>query len=614
MTAIASRRRGLRRKLAAALGAAVVLVLAGAFVLARAPGLRAGDGVPTFVVQRGPLTISVIESGTIKPQDQISLKSEVEGQTTLIYLIPEGTPVTEGQLLAELDASKLQDDRVEQQIRVDNAEAEFIRASENLDVVTSQAQSEVSKAELAYRFAREDEENYRSGEYPQQLLEAEAKITIAEEEMKRAAEKLRWSELLFSEKYISQTERDADRLTHKRAELDYQLAVAAKKLLETYTRTRRLAQLESDVEQAEMALERARLKANADIVQAEATLRAKEAEYRQQQSKLAKLDEQISKSRIYAPRDGLVIYATSTRVGGGRGGMTQPLEEGQTVRERQELIYLPSTQAMMAELMIHESSLEKVRVGQPVVVTVDAMPGRTFPGRVRSIAPLPDAQSMWMNPDRKVYATRVLLEGNNAELRNGMSCRAEIIIDRLDDAIYVPLQAVVRVAGEPTVYVRKGDRFEPRTVAAGLDNSSMIHIVSGLSAGEVVSLAPPLETGATRFAAAAPVAAPAGPPLPANGPAPALDEAPGPGRPGPSPAPLPDADGIRAGQRPPTPGASPDESAGERRRRWEAMTPEQRAEIQRRMRERQSGGDAPGNDRPGGDPAGGDPAGPGRPP
>ena len=508
----------LRKFWPAALAIAGIVVVGGTILLTQTPGLASSSkNVPTFPVQRGPLTISVTESGTIKSQDQIILKSELEGQTTLIYLIPEGTRVEEGQLLAELDSSKLKDDRVEQEIKVDNAEAEFIRARENLAVVKNQADADVSKAQLAYDFAQEDVTKYVEGEYPQKLREAESKITIAREETERASEKLQWSERLFGEKYISQTELEADRLTQKRADLDWQLAVAAKELLESYTHKRELAQLTSDVEQTRLALERAKLKANADTVQAEAELKAKAAEFEQQKNKLTKVEEQIRKTKLVAAREGLVVYATSTRTGG-RGGMTQPLEEGQSVRERQELIYLPSTQAMMAELMIHESSLEKVQVGQAVEVTVDAMPGKMFTGRVKSIAPLPDAQTLFMNPDRKLYTTRVNLDGNKPDLRTGMSCRAEIMIQKLPDATYVPVQAVVRVAGEPTVFVRAGDTFQPRVVQTGWDNSSMVHIASGLTAGEVVTLTPPLDAGTARFAAAAPVPVPAAPQAPTSAP------------------------------------------------------------------------------------------------
>ena len=191
----------------------------------------------------------------------------------------------------------------------------------------------------------------------------------------------------------------------------------------------------------------------------------------------------------------MVIYATSAKSGGWRGNV-EPLNEGQEVRERQELIYLPTTASAMAEVEVHEANLKKVTKGLPAVISVDALPGETFTGRVAHIAPLPDAQSMWMNPDLKIYNTTIYLDGSDAKLRAGMSCRAEIIFERYENALYIPVQAVLRVKGEPTVYVVDGDRIVPRKVEIGLDNSRMIRIVSGIDQGDVVLLTPPLEAGA----------------------------------------------------------------------------------------------------------------------
>lgn len=447
----------------------------------------------TFAVIRGPLAISVTESGTIKPRDQVILKNEVEGRTSIITLVPEGTRVKKGDLLVELDVSSLLDNRIDQEIRVQNAEASYIDANENFAVVENQAESDKDKAHLTLEFAKQDLQKYLEGEYPNQLREAEGKITLAREELARAEETLKWSKTLFGEKYISQTELQADQLNQQKRDLDVKLAESNLDLLKDFTYRRNLAQLESDVRQAEMALERTTRKAKANVIQAQADLKAKQAEYRRQEDKLTKIEDQIQKAKIYAPVDGLVIYATSAERGGFRGNI-QPLDEGQEVRERQELIYLPTAASAKAEVDIHESSLQRIRPGLPAIITVDALPGKKFYGKVAHIAPLPDAQSMWMNPDLKVYNTDIYLDNNDDSLRTGMSCQAEIIIERYDDAVYVPVQAVLRVGGETTVYVSNGKMLEPRKVEIGLDNNRMIRIISGLKEGEIVSLTPPLKS------------------------------------------------------------------------------------------------------------------------
>ncbi|MBN2061905.1 MAG: efflux RND transporter periplasmic adaptor subunit [Deltaproteobacteria bacterium] len=451
-------------------------------------------GLPTFTVKNGPLRISVTATGTVEAKEKIIIKSEVEGTTSIISLVDEGTMVKKGDLLVELDSSKLIDDKVDQEIKVQNAEAAFISSKEDLEVVKNQAESDVDKAELAYEFAVQDLEKYSNGEYPNKLMEAESRITLAREDVARAREKLEWSKKLFAEKYISQTELQADELSEKKATLDLELAQNDLRLLKEYTYKRTMAQLESDVKQAKMTLERTERKARADIVQAEANLKAKESEYRRQVDKLEKIMDQIKKTRIYSPADGQVIHATSSPGGGGPMRRTEPLAEGQNVRERQDLIHLPTSSGFKAKVGVYEASLEKVRKGLPVLVTAGALPGESFVGCVSYIAPMPDATSAFLNPDLKIYDTEIELENNGSTgmLRAGMNCTAEIIVEQYKEAMYVPVQAVMRVAGKPTVYLINGKDVKARQVEIGLDNNIMVRIIRGLEQGEVVSLSPPL--------------------------------------------------------------------------------------------------------------------------
>jgi len=482
------RRRGL-------LGTLLIIVLLGAGIIwltAFRGGKSAGRDVPTFKAKRGPLTISVVESGTIKARDQRIIKNEVEGRTSIISLVSEGTRVKEGDLLVELDASSLQDGKINQEISVQNTEATYINAKENLAIVTSQAISDVNQAELALEFARQDLKKYELGQYPKDVNEANKRITLAKEELERSEQTLEWSNRLYEEKYLSETERTADELTVKRRRLEYDLAVADLKLLQDFTYPRQIRQFQSDVQQAVSALDRAKRKADADKRQAGADLKAKEAEYTRQQAKLMKIEDQLKKTTILAPCDGLVVYATSTK-SGLASMLKEPLTEGQQVFERQELIYLPTDASTMAEVSVHETSLAKVRIGQPAIVTVETLPGKKFLGTVAMVAPLPDSAGIFLNPDLKVFKTQINLDTDDPALRPGTTCRTEIIVEKYDDAVYVPVQAVTRVAEDTMVYIPKGDSVVPRIVEIGMDNNRMIRIISGLKEGEVVLLDPPLK-------------------------------------------------------------------------------------------------------------------------
>jgi HlyD family secretion protein len=451
-------------------------------------------GEVLFPVAKGRLTISVTEAGTVKPRDQVVIKSEVEGRATILYLIPEGRRVKKGELLVELDTSALLDAKVDQEIRVQNAEASYLQSKENLAVVKNQAKADMDKAQLSLRFAKEDLIKYKEGDFPNKLSDYEGRIALAEEDVQRTKDKLESSEKLFAEKYISETEVKGDRLAAKKAKLDSKLAASNLKLLKEYTYRRQVDQLSSDVKQAEMALERIKGKVAADVVQAETTLRARESEFRRQTGKLEKLGEQIVKAKIVAPTDGAVVYATSAQFSW--RGNVEPLDEGQEVRERQELIHLPTAKTFMAEVNIHEASLKKIYTGLPVRLKVDALPGKDFTGSVHKIAPLPDARSMFMNPDLKVYKTEILIDGDSDVLRTGMTCQVEIVVEQHDTALYVPVQCVVRVGGKPTVFVRNGEKTTPQLVEIGLDNNRYVRIISGAKEGDKVMMTPPLAAAA----------------------------------------------------------------------------------------------------------------------
>lgn len=475
-------------------GAAVLalgIVAVGVLAFTRLGGSTDAEQLATYTVRTGPLTIAVNETGTIKSADQRILKSEVEGQRAITWIIDEGSEVEPGDLIVELDSSELENDRTERSIRVQNAQAAYVRAQEQLEVVKSQNRSNISKAELDLQFAREDLQKYIKGDFPSQLMASEADVTLAEEELRRSTDKFEWSKRLFEEKYLSETEFLADELEMKRAELTLAVRRETLAVLKDFTYTRQVTQLEADIEQAELSLERVRRVARADLVKAEADLRWRENEYSEEKDRLAKIEDQISKTRIIAPAAGMVVYATSA--GNRWGGDQEPLDEGQLIRHRQELIYLPTAESMAIELKIHESSLGKLAVGQLAEVKIDSMPDLLLEGRVARIAPLPDATSVWLNPDLKVFSTTVALEGDLPELRTGMSGTARIMVDHFDETVAVPVQAVTRVRGVPIVHVvDEAGNAEPREVELGLDNASMVQVLAGLTDGERVLLTPPL--------------------------------------------------------------------------------------------------------------------------
>jgi HlyD family secretion protein len=439
-------------------------------------------------VQRGPMRISVVERGNLKAADSLVLKSEIEGNTTILKLVPEGTLVQEGELLCELDATELVERRFQQEISARNAEAAFVKSRQNYEIQKSQNDSDVKRAEQALRFAQIDLEKFQQGEKSAKAAEADEAISLSEEEFTRAGEKLDWSQKLNEKGFLTDTELEADRLSLSRARIQLEQAKRDKDLLERFQLPRDEADLLSKLEEAARELERVKLQAAARIVDYEADMRTNEAKLALEREKLTRLETQIAKSKILAPRAGMVVYAVEE---GGRYGSGNPIKEGTQVRERQDILTIPSASGMIAQVSLHESVLKQIEPGQSATVRVDALAGREFHGRVKFVAPMADQTSFWANPNLRVYRTEVTLEDAVNEMRPGMSCAVEILVEEIEDTLFVPVQSVFRRGEETLAFVDDGSTSEERAVEVGRYNDRWVQVLSGLVEGEVVLLAPP---------------------------------------------------------------------------------------------------------------------------
>jgi HlyD family secretion protein len=456
------------------------------------------EPVPVFAVQEGPLTISVTSGGSIQSRDKVVISSELEGVNTVIWVIDEGTNVQTGDLLLEFDASELIEKRNEQEVVVANAESSLTISKEKLGITQGDCDALTIDREVELMLAKMALSKYQDGDFPQQLSEIEADIALADEEVQRAKEKQSWSQRLAKADFLTRTELQADELALKRKQIDYAMAKTKLNVLTNYTMLQQRATLESALRRAERALVRTEWSNKANLRQVESEMRARQREFDRATNRLALLSFQISKSKIYAPTNGVVLY-TSTVLISRRQWWIKPLAVGSTAVERQELIYIPIESGMVVEIMVPEASLNKVDNGMPARVKIDAFPGRLFNGRLVKIGILPDGQSSQLNPDLKLYKCEIECDFNDSVIRPGMSCDVELIKESYDRTLYVPVQCVVRVDGKPRVYVKEDNNWVPRPVRVGLDNNRMIQIIEGVKANEEVMLAPPVKEQKSDF-------------------------------------------------------------------------------------------------------------------
>lgn len=337
------------------------------------------------------------------------------------------------------------------------------------------------------RFARLDA--LGDGEAKQKLRKFDDDLQVAQKELEQATATLEGTRRLFAKGFVTRTDLQRDEIAHENSRLKVQTAQTARALYLKYDFARTAEETLSKYLDAVRELDKTRRLAISKLAQAEARLRSAQGQYQVQLRQRNDLRQQLAKCVIRAERPGLVVY------GGGRDDSffrgEEPIREGASVRERQTIITIPDMTRMAVSVRIHEAYINKVRKGQKARITVDAFPDKVLTGEVTKVALLPDSANRWMNPDLKVYATTVAIDGSHEWLKPGMSAKVEILVNRLENVLYVPVQAVLPAERGHICYVLKGRKPEPRPVEIGESNDEFIEIKNGLREGELVLLRPP---------------------------------------------------------------------------------------------------------------------------
>jgi HlyD family secretion protein len=325
------------------------------------------------------------------------------------------------------------------------------------------------------------------GEANQLMRTNEDELLLARKELGTSRQQLEGTKRLFDKGYVTQIELENDQTDLDKKEISVKAAETKQSVFINYEFPKQSETLLSKYVQAIRKLERAEKKALSEIAKARGTLASARARHLIEQNRIKEYQDNIDKCKMYAEHPGLVVYGGSND----RYWDDEQIKEGATVRERQTIITIPDMASMAVKVKIHEAEIEKVKVGQKVAITVDAHRDRPLAGVVSKVSVLPDSENRWMNPDLKVYETEIRIEGVHNWLKPGMSAETEILIDRLDDVLYIPVQSVVPDGNEQVCFVANGGEPERRVVTTGPVTVEYIVIESGLEAGEEVLIRPP---------------------------------------------------------------------------------------------------------------------------
>ena len=241
---------------------------------------------------------------------------------------------------------------------------------------------------------------------------------------------------------------------------------------------RRLAQLEQDVKSREVSnraslavLEEKRNKSRLDIAQAEHA---------------------ISTMKLKAPFGGVVSIKANEEALGGffMPGVTVPdYREGDVVHPGRPVAEVLDGN-MELQAKVTETDRSDIAAGEGVDVQVDAMPGKHFAGKVKTIASLTSRGRWWDSSSQHKFDAAFEIKGAEGGLRAGETAHVVISGSKLKGVLTLPAQAVFQKDGKPVVYAKSGSQFTARDVKV-VERTEGRVVVDGIPEGLEVALANP---------------------------------------------------------------------------------------------------------------------------
>ncbi len=366
------------------------------------------------------------------------------GASVLISVIPEGSNVKRGDVLAVLDASDYEELLRIQKMAVERAVADQVQAK--LDV-------EINKLAV---------QEFENGTIKETLEDFEGKILLARSDLERENDRVAWSHRMRDKGYLPPVVVTTEEFKRSQLILALELQQSAFELFKKYTAPKTSKTLKGAVTAAETILDYQLLR------------------LARQRERCALLEKQVDHCTIRAPHDGFVIYANKT-------DRQAYIEAGMEVHQRQELFYLPDLSEMEVVAMIHESIVEQVSPSMRAHVQVEGIGNRRIEGHVTSVAPLTTLNS---RSDVKYFEGIVKLENVPDGLKPGMTAEVEISMPRRENVLAIPSEAILVENGYEVCFVVHEDSLERRQVKLGTTTRELVEVTEGLEAGEQVVLNP----------------------------------------------------------------------------------------------------------------------------
>lgn len=371
----------------------------------------------------------ILRSGLFRKENQnlIRLSGNIEiTQIDIAFKLPgrlialnvkEGSRVTKGMVLAQIDQASLQRQKTREEAGVSAAQAQLAQM-----ITAIQYQREVIEGDLQLRRAELGQAEARlrellAGARPQEIQEAQARLEDGKAWHEQARRDWERAQTLYKDEDISTAQYDQFRVRFDSTAMLLRQAQQRLALVEEGTRREVIEQARAQVERARAAIQLAETN-RLELRRREQELAVRKAEIERARASVSVIDAQLDDTTIASPADGVVLVKSAE--------LGEVLAAGATVVTIGDLAH-PWLRAY-----ISEKDLGRVKLGTKVKLTTDSFPGKVYWGRISFISSEAEfTPKQIQTADERiklVYRIKVDVENPGQELKANMPVDAEIVL------------------------------------------------------------------------------------------------------------------------------------------------------------------------------------------
>ncbi|MBN1515135.1 HlyD family efflux transporter periplasmic adaptor subunit [Candidatus Sumerlaeota bacterium] len=456
-----------------------------------------------FTVRKGGFKIEIEREGEFCEVDRYNLifrSRQQQGDLRITKVVEDKTPVKKGDVVIEIsrDSHDKRLDQLKQDL--ETAQKDLALSREELEIKKSGNMSSIKNSAHDLENARESMAQYRDMESRQRKKTLRNAIDEAVEDYDAAVAKLKEArdnknsvqaggmeseELEQLERQVNEAQQQLEQRRTSLENAQYQL-----RIFRQYQHPQKMDSLQEAVDRAKLVLDRTIVQAKGSVVQEESMMRNLQNSIAQTEQKIKEISEDLDNLTLRAPADGIVSLGAPESIN--YGGYIPVPQVGINVYSGQILATIPVLSKMIVKTRIPETHRSKIKEGQLALIYVPAVDNLEMSGSIEMVSQMTEKLNPWEGGDEgvKYYPIEIGVENVDPRITPGLTAKVEIIIDEVQDALYLPFECVYLDGDQAWCDVWINKQIVPRKIEAGRASMHYVEILSGLEEREQVLLNP----------------------------------------------------------------------------------------------------------------------------